>query len=475
MATGAPKHFGSAISEENDALDIFSLPATSTSVNSGKWVEYKPIANVDTRPIEFIIRPSPDYIDLSKCYLRFRFKVTQADGNDIDHARVFPVNNMLHTMIKQFSVTLNNTLVTEQSDTYAYRAYLETIVAFPEDAAKSYLTAPGWYIDDDATPEGTIGPIGAGATVNRNLRGIASTSNTNLMDVHDATANTGAGRWNPGAVARQKLVATSSIVSVEGTPAHALFHSKRYLVDNIEMKIRIDMNSDAFALMSTAQNEKIKLVESTFVVRFAKISDKKREEHLKMMTGRGGGRPQPALYPMERGDVQTYVVQDNVRSFEEMDIWQGRVPRRVVAGFVRNDAFTGNYQRNPFNFQLFNLSDIKLLFDGEEYPGPTIYISEGRELDAYNSLFKNSGFMHRGRGIQLSREKWSQGFALFMWDLTPDGSGSAEYFHPNYKGQITLKGNFSAAPGAVLTLVVYGEFVNIMEVDANRVITYDLS
>ena len=62
-----------------------------------------------------------------------------------------------------------------------------------------------------------------------------------------------------------------------------------------------------------------------------------------------------------------------------------------------------------------------------------------------------------------------------MWDLTPDGSGSAEYFHPNYKGQITLKGNFSAAPGAVLTLVVYGEFVNIMEVDANRVITYDLS
>ena len=50
----------------------------------------------------------------------------------------------------------------------------------------------------------------------------------------------------------------------------------------------------------------------------------------------------------------------------------------------KNEAFTGNYQRNPFNFQLFNLSDIKLLFDGEEYPGPTIYISEGRQLDAYN-------------------------------------------------------------------------------------------
>ena len=333
MATAAPKHFGSAISEENDALYIFSLPATSTSVNSGKWVEYEPIANVDTPPIEFIIHPSPDYIDLSKCYLRFRFKVTKANGDDIDNARAFPVNNIMHTMIKQFSVTLNNTLVTEQSDTYAYRAYLETIVAFPKDAAKSYLMAPGWYIDDNATPEGRIGPIPGGGTVNGNILGVVATSNTNLMDVHDATRNTGAGQWDPGAVTRQKLVDGSAVVSVEGTPAHALFHSKRYLVDNIEMKIRIDLNSDAFALMSLAQTEKIKLVESTFVVRFAKISNKKREEHLKTMTGLGGGRPQPALYPMERGDVQTYVIQDNVRSFEEMDIWQGRVPRHVVAGF----------------------------------------------------------------------------------------------------------------------------------------------
>ena len=139
-----------------------------------------------------------------------------------------------------------------------------------------------------------------------------------------------------------------------------------------------------------------------------------------------------------------------------MDIWQGRVPRRVVAGFVRNEAFTGNYQRNPFNFPLFNLliKSVKLLFGGEEYPGPAIYLTEGRDLVAYNSLFKNSGFK----------------VLLCSCGISPRRST-----FPKVRGQIMLKGNFSRAPGAVMTLVVYGEFVNILEVDANRVITYDLS
>ena len=112
---------------------------------------------------------------------------------------------------------------------------------------------------------------------------------------HDLTGGTGAGRWNAGTVARQKLVHRSAVVSVEGPPAHALFHCNQYLVDNIEMKIRVDLNSDAFALISTGETEKIKLVGSTFVVRFLKISDKKREEHIKKMSDLGGERPQPAL------------------------------------------------------------------------------------------------------------------------------------------------------------------------------------
>ena len=35
---------------------------------------------------------------------------------------------------------------------------------------------------------------------------------------------------------------------------------------------------------------------------------------------------------------------------------------------------------------------------------------------------------------------YTYGYALFMWDLTPDGSGAAYHMHPEYRGQVTIKG-----------------------------------
>ena len=59
---------------------------------------------------------TPDYIDLSKCYIKFKLKITKANGTDLEDKKVIPVNNFLHSMIKQMSIKLNNTLVTQQND-----------------------------------------------------------------------------------------------------------------------------------------------------------------------------------------------------------------------------------------------------------------------------------------------------------------------------------------------------------------------
>ena len=83
--------------------------------------------------------------------------------------------------------------------------------------------------------------------------------------------------------------------------------------------------------------------------------------------------------------------------------------------------------------------------------------------------------MHRGQGLQVERREWSDSYALFTWDLTPDGSGSPSHLHPDYRGQVTIKGVFSQGLNTVVTLIVYGAFVDIMEIDANKNVTYDLA
>ena len=54
------------------------------------------------------------------------------------------VNNLAHTIIKQFVVRLNGTLLSPQTDTYAYKAYLETLLNHDREDGKSLLRPQGW-------------------------------------------------------------------------------------------------------------------------------------------------------------------------------------------------------------------------------------------------------------------------------------------------------------------------------------------
>ena len=135
----------------------------------------------------------------------------------------------------------------------------------------------------------------------------------------------------------------------------------------------------------------------------------------------------------------------------------------------------GDKAHNPFNFQLFNLKSLKLLVNGEEYLAPGIKLEDNGHVNGYNSLFLGSGTMHRGQGLQVERRKWSDGYALFAWDLTPDVSGYPAHLPPDYRGQVTIKGVFTQWTATVVTMIMYGEFVDIIESDANKNATYYLA
>ena len=294
------------------------------------------------------------------------------------------------------------------------------------------------------------------------------------FDITETTAG------QPGAdvsslVARQEFIDGSKILQVQGTPAHALFHTDKYLVGDVTINIRIDLQSEAFCLMSAAGTERVEILNAEFMVRYVKISDSVRLQHIAIMPGAGRKHPQPALYPLERGDVQAYNIAQGQSSFQKNDLFLGKVPRRVVVGMVRNDAYVGNKDHNPFNFQLFNLKSLKLLVNGEEYPAPGFELEDHGNVNGYNSLFLGSGTMHRGQGIQVERREWHDGYALFTWDLTVDGSGNPTHLHPDYRGQVTIKGVFIQGLATVVTLIVYGEFVDIMEIDGNKNVTYNLA
>lgn len=88
-----------------------------------------------TKPVEFAIKPLADYIDINKTELRMVLKITKRDRTPTGDGKKYTlINNALHSIIKQFTFKINKTLMTEQSDTQAYNAYIKTILNFTEQA-----------------------------------------------------------------------------------------------------------------------------------------------------------------------------------------------------------------------------------------------------------------------------------------------------------------------------------------------------
>ena len=121
-------------------LDLFSVPPTQTSLEKGHWVDFQPVSSVsDGGPITFLCPGTEDYVDLTKTILVIRDKVTKADGTNLAaDAKAGVVNNFLHSLFKQVDVFLKEKQVTQATGTYAYRAYLETLLNYGPAAKKSH-------------------------------------------------------------------------------------------------------------------------------------------------------------------------------------------------------------------------------------------------------------------------------------------------------------------------------------------------
>ena len=103
----------------------------------------------DGSPIEFDVSGTgDDYIDFANTVLYVKAKVTQANGNNLAAAaEVGPVNLFLHSLFSQVDISLNGTLITSSTSTYPYRAMLETLLTYGQDAKSSQLTSALYYKD----------------------------------------------------------------------------------------------------------------------------------------------------------------------------------------------------------------------------------------------------------------------------------------------------------------------------------------
>ena len=137
------------------SLNLFDVPEADYRYEASCDVVFQP-ALTGIQPITFSIPASDDYCDLNE--LRFQIKgrltdpeaeyqglkanLTNSDANNTRNT--YCVNNFGHSIFRGMTLSMNGVLMTEQSNTYHYRAYLETLLNYSREEGASKLAPQGW-------------------------------------------------------------------------------------------------------------------------------------------------------------------------------------------------------------------------------------------------------------------------------------------------------------------------------------------
>ena len=416
-------------------LDLFHVPPTQIAVEHCRWKEIN-LRNACTNegPYEFHISPDPQMLHLSKNFLFMELRIRHADGTNlvtpvaaIAGDTVAPINLLGKTFIKQIKVMLNGTEVFNSGDKYAYRAFLETELNYGTDAKNSQLQAMGYMRD-------------AGNNI-------------------DAVGNT-------GFLERGRQYRESTVVQLMA-PIHCdLFCQNRYLLNNVDLRIMLYRNSDAFCLMSYDQNPDFKIEVNTM---------RWYVKGIDVMKSIGLGLERTlmhytAKYPVRRVEIKTLHVGAGRRETPENSLFSGQIPRRVVIGCVDADAYHGTYGKSPFNFKHYNIHEVSITAGGETVPSKPLTMDFEHNLftRAYVQLFEALGIGSEDKGNSIDMKSFKNGSCLFAFDLSPDEEDGSHWDLVK-DGTTSINMQFvNAIVGGGIEIIVYAEFDSLITMDRNR-------
>lgn len=419
-------------------LDLFAVPPTQTTVDHGFWTDAHPVATLtDHTPIEFhLTGDGENYLDLRNTFLYVKASINMPDNSAMaDAVKAGPINNWMHSLFEEVTVSLGDTVVSYASNAYPYRAYLENLLTHGEDAKKSQLGTVLWRKD-------TAGSF-------------------------DCRESHGDGADNEGLKSRGSFTKESKPVEMVGRLHSDMLMQDRLLVNNVPVKIKLTRSKDSFSLMAPAnQNYKVKIHSAILYYRAVKVSD------AVMLAQEQALALGPAKYPITRVQLKYFSIATGMASYNYENLFRGQVPTKIIIGCVDTAAFNGDLGKNAFNFQHKNLSRAAIYLADMKTPiKPLTPDHPDQNLLSYMSVFTGTGKWGHDEGCGFSREEYANGYCLYCWDLTADLSDAGGHFQLMKNSNVRLELQFGAPLTSTTTVVVYSEFQNMVMIDADRNVT----
>ncbi|UYV63397.1 hypothetical protein LAZ67_2003955 [Cordylochernes scorpioides] len=390
-------------------LDLFSGLPIQVAIENSDFEEVHPIATLSDGPIEFYIPGTFEhYIDPSFIFLQLAVKISKRDGSALAATdKVGPINYLLNTAFENRNALLN----------------------FPENAQKTFLKSSLFEKDT-----------------------------AKYFDETDPNGN------NLGLKARHAVMDLNKEITLFGAMNLDLSFQHKLLLNGVSLKIRLHRAKNSFVLMSNTQGFVLKITKASLLVRKVTVSLSVVLAHNKTLENG------VAKYPIRKVDVKTLTIPSGTHSTILPNLFLGPVPNRIVIGFVMNGAYSGDFTKNPFNFQNFNINYISLKIGQRVLPNRplTPQFSEGEFYRSYVDLFSNMGRYLSSGELNITPEEFQNGLTLFAFDTTPDLCASDLHSSATQNSNISLEVKFSSALTSTINVILYSEFQSEIHIDKLR-------
>ena len=453
-----------------DNVNLFASRYLNISEDSIYWQDVEP-SFMDERPPQALYFDYPNhsnkFIDLSRTDLYLKVDIVGEDGQSIDQKMVTvtnqggtprvlpppfeanPVEFILQTMWKNVEIKFNGFSVYDAQQNYGYNAFFQYLLGTTAQTRAYQGSFMGWSGDNrnfDSTHPNRP-PINNGLVIRRNWRMAIPV----------------------GGVGTPPIPKQLSAVEYYGPIFAGICNQERYLLNNVRIEVDFQPAKDSFRLMTTDTETPayLKIVEAKLKVCTVQLDSRVKVSVDNCMSM----KDQLALYPLQKSIVRTFRANKGAMQFFENDMFRGKVPTKLVVGMVSEQAYHGAYDKNPFYFQTFNVSQIAVRLGNNSVPTKPLQLNfkDSDYLLGLISLYRVANKGVRDSDIGIDRDNYRQGLSLFGFNIDPGSHESAGLIGKPKYDLLQLVINFSKGLEEGVMVILYATFPDEVDVDKARV------
>ena len=264
---------------------------------------------------------------------------------------------------------------------------------------------------------------------------------------------------NAGLNMRYTYTCDGQTVDMEGPLYFDMAQQSKLLLNGVALHFKLWPNRSEFKLMAFDDEKyKIEIVEAKLNISMVKVAPTLLLAHASTLNNH------VAIYDYTKSHLISYQIPANTYQFMQDDIFQSNIPLSLCVGIVSSEAFAGDYSKNPFNFEHWDVKSVGLFIDGKCQPSSRpINVDYGNKMymEGYNSILQPNG-----KGLRIDRGEYMKGYTFYNFNIDPRYNN--DMGAPIKKGLTRIEIYFASPTPQALTIILYAKSPSQLKIDGVR-------